>query len=184
MEAMRIGRKTVAANWRHLAAWAPWILLACWLGAAAAGFYGFGMVSLSRAKASDAELIRSTEAWFHGAAAPGTATLVMVAGKPCACQSWDKEIAALKSRRPEARVMLVDAAQAPPAAVGLAMVFSAQGRLRYAGPLVDASFCGAGRLAERILARPPQGDDETVYWQPTPACRCNGTQDSNTATKS
>jgi hypothetical protein len=29
--------------------------------------------------------------------------------------------------------MLVDAAQAPPAAVGLAMVFSAQGRLRYAG---------------------------------------------------
>jgi hypothetical protein len=72
MEAMRMGRETVAANCRHLAAWVPWISLACWLGAAAAGFYGFGMVSLSRAKASDAELIRSTEAWFHGAAAPGT----------------------------------------------------------------------------------------------------------------
>jgi hypothetical protein len=177
-----MGCETGAANCRPLAVCAPWILFACWLGAAAAGFHGFGMLSLSRAKVSDAKLIRSTETWFHTLAAPGAPTLVVVAGEPCACQSLEKEIAALKIRKPEARVMMVDAAQAPPATQGLAIVFSAAGRLRYAGPLVDTSFCGAGRLAERLLSLPPQGDDEAVYWQPTPACRCP--QDSNTTIKS
>ena len=176
-------REIVAANGRSLGAYVPWILLACWLGAAAAGFYGFGM--LSRARASDAERIRSTEVWFRAVATPGAPTLVLVAGKPCPCESWEKEIAALKIKRPEARVMVVDAAQAPPAAQGLAIVFSAQGRLRYVGPLVDASNCGGdGRLAERALSLTPQGDDEAVYWNPTPACRCIRTQDSNTAIRS
>jgi hypothetical protein len=178
-----MGRETGAVNCRTLGACVPWILLACWLGAAAAGFQAFGM--LSRATASDAERIRSTEAWFHAAAAPGAPTLVLVAGKPCACERWEKEIAALKTRRPEARVMVVDAAEAPPAAQGLAMVFSAQGRLRYVGPLVDASNCGgAGRLAEQALSLTPPGDDEAVYWNPTPACRCIRTQNSNTAIRS
>lgn len=147
------------------------------------GFHAFGMQS--SATASGAERIRSAEAWFRAVATPGAPTLVLVAGRHCECENWEEEIAALKTRRPEARVVVVDAAQAPLAAQGLAMVFSAQGRVRYVGPLVDASACGgAGRLAERALSLPPQDDDEAVYWQPTPACRCARKQNSNIAIRS
>lgn len=180
---MRMDRETVAAKCGPLGACTPWVWLACWLGATAAGFHAFGMQS--SATASGAERIRSAEAWFRAVATPGAPTLVLVAGRHCECENWEEEIAALKTRRPEARVVVVDAAQAPLAAQGLAMVFSAQGRVRYVGPLVDASACGgAGRLAERALSLPPQDDDEAVYWQPTPACRCARKQNSNIAIRS
>jgi len=170
MEAMRWVVETVAAGTAgRLVHACHGFLLACWLGAAAAGFHA------SACYRARGRLMRSESARRRpgprrsssGRTDPGARCR-----QACASRALGRGNRGTQDQETRRARMLVDAAQSATCCPGAGDGVFGAGPAALRRAAGDASNCGgAGRLANGHISLPPKRR-RGVYWQPTPPCRC------------